>query len=75
MEVPRHVTLSLTQGEGNHTLPCFPSQTEHFLLLFVLIVCVTISKRTVYHSVEIGAAGKSRPAEISSNGTKVITKS
>lgn len=34
LEVPRHVRLSLRQGEGNHTLPCFPSQTEHFLLFF-----------------------------------------
>lgn len=48
MEVPHHVTLSLTQGEGNHTLPCFPSHTEHFLFFSVLIVCVRISKLTVY---------------------------
>lgn len=28
-----HATLSLRQGEGNHTLPRFPSQTQNFLFL------------------------------------------
>ena len=34
-----HVTLSVRQGEGNHTLPHFPSQIENFLSLLVLFVC------------------------------------
>lgn len=36
MEVPRRVTLSPTQGVGNHTPPCFPSQAERFLLFLFL---------------------------------------
>lgn len=34
-----HVTLSLRQGEGNHTLLRFPSQILNFLFLLVLFVC------------------------------------
>lgn len=59
LEAPRRIALSLRQGEGNHTVWCFPLQTQHFPLLFLLIVCVTISKRAASR-VKISAGCNSR---------------
>lgn len=68
MEVPRHVTLSLTQGEGNHTQPCFPSHTEHFLLFTFSLSAQHLKRNMLYRSIKT-TAGKKRncsgPATVS----------
>ena len=60
MEVPRRVTLSLDSRRRKPHAAVFPVTNCTSSFFAALIVCVTISKRTASHTVEIGDAWKEK---------------